>query len=119
MVLNLCPEVEGEDKLWKFCGIWMKNRWEWTASLIACMHYNITAVGFYDAMSAEQVNFILNQTELTSLVCTDDYANKIIAMKKDGKAAHITSLIVTNEASSALLQSAQEVGIEVHTYEAV
>lgn len=53
MVLGLCPEVEGEDKIWKFCGIWMKNKWEWTASLIAFMHYSITAVGFYDAMSAD------------------------------------------------------------------
>jgi len=74
MVLNLCPETEGEEKMWKFFGIWMKNRWEWTASLLACMHYNVTAVGFYDAMSAEQVDFILNQTEMKSLICTEDYA---------------------------------------------
>ena len=78
MTLNLCPEISGEEKMWRFLGIWMKNRWEWTASLLACMHFKITAVGFYDAMSAEQVDFILNQTEMKTLVVTQDYAVKII-----------------------------------------
>ena len=119
MVLNLVPETEGEDKMWKFCGIWMKNRWEWTASLISCMYYTITAVGFYDAMSAEQVDFILNQTEMKTIIVTEDYAKKVVAMKKDGKAVHVDSLIVTDDASPELLQSAQEVNIEVHTYAAV
>lgn len=58
--LDLCPEVEGEGQMWKFIGIWAKNRWEWTTTLLASMHYKITTVGFYDAMSAVQVEFILN-----------------------------------------------------------
>uniref|UniRef100_UPI0035C6CB46 AMP-binding protein n=1 Tax=Serratia quinivorans TaxID=137545 RepID=UPI0035C6CB46 len=70
MVLNLCPQIEGEEKMWRFIGIWMKNRWEWTATLLASMHYKITTVGFYDAMSSEQVDFILNQTEMTTVVVT-------------------------------------------------
>lgn len=60
MEMGLITETEGEGRQWKFCGIWMKNRWEWTASLLSCMHFSITAVGFYDAMSVEQVDFILN-----------------------------------------------------------
>jgi long-subunit acyl-CoA synthetase (AMP-forming) len=60
MVLDLCPEVRAEDKDWRFVGIWAKNRWEWTTTLLAAMHYKITTVGFYDAMSNEQVDFILN-----------------------------------------------------------
>ena len=102
----MCPEIEGEGKQWKFLGIWMKNRWEWTATLLACMHFSITAVGFYDAMSAEQVDFILNQTEMKTLVCTGDYAKKIVDMKKSGKAQHVTAIIVTNEADSNLLTAA-------------
>lgn len=64
MKYNLCPEIEGEGKQWRFLGIWTKNRWEWTASLIASMFYSVTTVGFYDAMSAEQVDYIINQTEM-------------------------------------------------------
>ena len=74
--LNLCPDIEGEGdgKMWKFLGIWAKNRMEWTVSLLSTMKYAITAVGFFDAMSAEQVEFIFNQTEMTSVVCTVDYS---------------------------------------------
>jgi len=91
---NLCPKVRGEERDWNFLGIWSKNRWEWTATLLACMHYNVTTVGFYDAMGAEQVEYILNQTEMTSIVCAAEYAKKIIKMKKEGMAAHITSIVL-------------------------
>ena len=81
MKMGLCPDIEGEGKNWKFLGVWMKNRAEWTLSLLGCMYNSITTVGFFDAMSVEQVDFILNQTEMTTLVVTPDYAKKIIAMK--------------------------------------
>ena len=58
--LNLAPPVEGEGRTWNFLGIWSKNRWEWTVALLANMHYKVTTVGFYDAMGAEQVDYILN-----------------------------------------------------------
>jgi len=51
MLKNLCPEIEGEGKMWRFIGVWAKNRWEWTNTLLAGMHYKITTVGFYDAQS--------------------------------------------------------------------
>jgi len=108
MVLNLCPHVEGEGKDWRFLGIWAKNRWEWTATLLATMHYNITTVGFYDAMSNEQVDFILNQTEMETMVCTSDYAQKILNMKKLGLAVFIKALVILTEAPSTLFTDAEE-----------
>lgn len=29
IAMNLNPEVDGEDKKWRFVGIWSKNRSEW------------------------------------------------------------------------------------------
>ena len=84
MTQNLCPEVGDEG--FKFCGIWSKNRWEWITTLLACMHYKITVVGFYDAMGTSSVEFILNQTEMTSIICSGEYIEKIVNMKKDGMA---------------------------------
>ena len=52
VALGLAPEVEGEGKKWRFIGIWSQNRPEWAKTLIACMHYKMTTVGFYDAMGA-------------------------------------------------------------------
>lgn len=76
------------------------------------MHYSITAVGFYDAMSVDQVDFILNQTEMSTIVCTADYAKKLIDMKKSGKAVHVNALIVTGDSLPAgLAEEAQQVQI--------
>ena len=82
---GFCPEVEGEEgKKIRFCGIWSKNRFEWTETLLACMRYNIIVVGFFDAMGATQMDFILNQTEMTTVVSAPEYIPKWIQMKKDG-----------------------------------
>ena len=53
MLRSLCPAIEAEGRRWHFLGIWAKNRWEWTVSLLAAMNYNVTVVGFYDAMSVD------------------------------------------------------------------
>ena len=74
MALKLAPEIEGEGRKWRFVGIWSQNRSEWAKTLLACMHYEMTTVGFYDAMGAAQVEFILNQTEMTTIFCTANYA---------------------------------------------
>ena len=99
MTLDLCPEVGDEG--FRFCGIWSKNRAEWMTTLLACMHYKITVVGFYDAMGTSAVEYILNQTEMTSIVCTSDYCEKIFNMKKDGFAQNIKCLVILDEERSA------------------
>ena len=119
MELGLCPDIEGEGKQWRFLGIWMKNRWEWTTSLLSAMHFSITAVGFYDAMSLDQVDFILNQTEMKTMVVTPDYAQKIVGMKKQGKASNIDALIVSGECSADLLTAASEISLNIHSFESV
>ena len=117
--LDLSPEVEGEGKLWRFIGIWAKNRAEWTTTLLASMYYKITTVGFYDAMSTQQVEFILNQTEMTSVVCTADYADKILAMRKQGMAGFLRNLVIMDKLDEANRASAQELNINMYSYQEV
>lgn len=52
--------------------------------LCAGMHYNITNVGFYDAMSVNAVDYIMNQTELTTIFCEGGLVKKIVGMKNKG-----------------------------------
>ena len=63
--------------------MWAKNRWEWLATHIANMYFTVTTIGFFDSMGAGSVDYILNQTELTSIFASNDYINKILTMKKD------------------------------------
>ena len=97
MNLDLLPEVEGEGKMWRFLGIWSKNRWEWVCGLIGCMYYSATTVGFFDAMGQEQVDYILNQTEMVTILCSEQYLQKVIVMKKAGLAGHVKNLIMMDD----------------------
>ena len=116
MSLELCPAQEDG---FKFCGIWAKNRWEWTTTLLGCMHYKITSVGFYDAMATQAVEFIFDQTQMTTVICSDVYVSKIVQMKADGMAQHITALVSLDDVSSDVLTKAEENNIKVHTFAAV
>ena len=92
--LGFCPTRQGEGKDWRFCGIWALNRAEWAITLMACMHIGTTGVGFYDAMGVDQVEFILNQTEMSTIFCTVPYAKKTLTMKQSGKASGIENLVL-------------------------
>ena len=53
MALNLCPEVEAENKKWRFIGIQSKNRKEWSLTPIAGMYQSITAIAMFDGLSED------------------------------------------------------------------
>ena len=94
IALNLAPEVSGEGKVWRFVGINSPNRPEWTKTLLACMNYNMTTVGFYDAMSMAQIDYILNQTEMSTIFVTGAHAAKVLEMKENGQATMIKNLVI-------------------------
>ena len=121
VALNLAPEVEGEGKKWRFVGIWSKNRAEWAKTLLACMHYNMTTVGFYDAMGVSQVEYILNQTEMSTIFGTVDYAKKILEMQETGKASKIKNLIIIGASTidAALTAKAEAQGTSLRKFEDV
>lgn len=94
MHLDLCPEVEAEGKIWRFIGVWAKNRWEWTNTLFAAMHHKTTTVGFYDAQSQEQVDFIIKQTELKTVICSENYANRLVKMRGLGMIPDVKTVVI-------------------------
>ena len=65
------------------------------------MRYNITAVGFFDAMGAAQMDFILNQTEMTTVVCAAEYIPKFIQMKSDGLAGTVKNIVSLGNSSDS------------------
>ena len=122
MNLQMCPEVEAEQRMWRFVGIWALNRPEWLKTQLACMHHKITTVGFYDAMGIQQVEFILNQTEMTTIFCTSNYAAKILDMQSSGKAKKIKNIVLIGSEGNVdayLKDLAQTRGTTLQTYEQV
>lgn len=78
---GLAPEVEAEGKKWRFIGIQSKNRKEWYISSLANMHQNITSVSLYDTLGVDATKFILNQTELTTMIVANEYILKLADLK--------------------------------------
>lgn len=88
-------------------GTWARNRQEWLTTLLAGMHYNITNVGFYDAMSVNAVDYILNQTKIETICCEGALVKKITDMKKSGLAASLKTLVLFDEVSAEMMENAK------------
>jgi hypothetical protein len=58
--LNLNPELDAEDKKWKFMGIFGKNREEWTVVDLASMRSSTTIVPFFDSLGSDALAFVIN-----------------------------------------------------------
>lgn len=113
---DLFPEVDGEaGEKKRFMGIWAKNRWEWTTSLLISMRTGSAVVGFYDAMGVDAVDFIINQTELSSVFVEDQFVRKLIDMKKAGKAKHVKNIINYDNIMD-LKDEATENGLELFSW---
>jgi len=115
----MCSEIEGEGSLWRFLGIWAKNCKEWTTAELACMHYGVTTVGFYDAMGFEQVDFILEQTEMKTVLASLDYAEKLIEMKQNGLAGYIEMVITIEEAPAEMIEVALKENLTLVSFDHV
>lgn len=66
-------------------------------------------------MSAASVDYILNQTELTSIFASSDYINKVITMKKEGLAKTIKNLVAYDLLTASQVEAAEKVGLKVYT----
>jgi long-chain acyl-CoA synthetase len=68
--LNLCPDNSQDGSIWNFLGIFSKNREEWAVADIACIRSSVTIVPFFDSLGAGALEFVMKQTEVSSM-CVD------------------------------------------------
>ena len=57
------------------------------------MRMKTTLIGFFDAMGEESVNFIVEQTELTTIFCAKEYVDRLIKMKNEGKLKSLENIL--------------------------
>ena len=68
-VLGLMPETIQEDEPWRFMGIYAQNREEWAFTDLATIRQSGTVIAFYDTLGPAAIEFVINQTELTTISC--------------------------------------------------
>ena len=89
--LGLCPENKFDDgsdftgRTWRMIGIQSKNRREWVLTNLANCLAGSTTVAFYDTLGADAGKYIINQTELTTMVVSNDYVKQLCKWKEEDK----------------------------------
>lgn len=102
-----------------FVGIFMKNCEEWIVTDLACSSANITSIPLYETLGQDQAQYIINQTELGVIVCTESYVNDLIAHQKEGKVSSLKNIVLVNGNVEKYFDQAKEVGIEILDYESL
>ena len=123
--LNLCPEINFEDikETYKFFGIYSKNREEWVVADLGCQKNSITIVTIYDTLGVQAIEFIFNQTLLTSILMESKTLNKIISLKKENKVGHLQNIIVlpceNDDEMEANFKLCKELGFNMYYYDEI
>ena len=94
-VLNLCPLTQiDDDESFRLLGIYSKNRPEWLYSYFGAVRDSITIVTVYDTLGDIALEYIFNQTKLTSIVAEAKVLKKLLNLAKNEKTCQIKNLIV-------------------------
>ncbi|KAG0197498.1 hypothetical protein BGX28_009041 [Mortierella sp. GBA30] len=92
-------------------GIFSINRPEWTMSELAGYMYNFTSVPLYDTLGVSAIEFIINQTEMETIIASADKASILIDMKST--LPTVKTIIVMGPFEDALVDDGKEVDIRI------
>ena len=83
-VMNLCPETQiGEEDSFRLLGIYSKNRPEWLYAYFGAVRDSITIVTVYDTLGDIALEYIFNQTKLTTVVAEAKVLKKLLNLAKE------------------------------------
>ena len=120
-VLNLCPMIDIEnDDSFRLLGIYSKNRPEWLLSYFGAVRDSITIVTIYDTLGDIALEYIFNQTKLTTVVIEAKVLEKMFKLAKEGKTGQIKNLIVLDkEENEKFCEELKNLDFNILTWEQV
>ena len=125
MALDLCPKVMEDGKAWRFLGVYSKNRVEWGLSHLANMHMGATTVALYDTLGVDALKYVINQTELTTIVCQGDLVKKLIDYKleelnqpeNERKLHRLVNIVTMDDVPKEHLTDIYQAQITIHHFD--
>jgi long-chain acyl-CoA synthetase len=108
------PKVNGQT--YKLIGILAKNCEQWVISDLACSMSGIATVTLYDTLGKDSTQYIINQSELNTIICTSDHITHLIETKKENNLDHFTNIISMNEVSKVDQDECDKNGIKLYKY---
>ena len=120
-VLNLCPTINFEDdNSYRFLGIYSRNKIEWLLSYLGAMRDSITIVTIYDTLGDAAIEFILEQSQITTLLVEIKVLKKIYEFAKKNKTFQIKNLIIIEkEDDEETAKNLELLGFNIYTWEQV
>ena len=109
--INLCPEITSKsDGNFKFLGIYSRNNEKFVISDLACHLNSITVVTIYDSLGDHTIEYIIDQTKLTTMCLESRNLNKLTKLKKENKAPSLKNIILYDNDDEKLIKEAQNLG---------
>ena len=118
--LKLAPKInEWKDMNLSFMGVYSKNREEYTICDITSSLFGHVIVPIYDTLGPDAVQFVFEQTNLTTIYCSNNYIGVLTKSAKEKKLGRVANIVVWDpytpeekkelESSGVTLYSMQEV----------
>ena len=120
-VLNLCPEMKFDNENpFRFLGIYSRNKKEWILSYLGAMRDSITIVTIYDTLGDKAVEFILEQTQVTTIVIEIKALKKMLQLAKQQRTFQVKNLIVLDkEDDEETAKNLEILGFKIYTWDEV
>ena len=118
---NLCPVIDIEKEgPYRFLGIYSRNKKEWLLSFLGAMKDSITIVTIYETLGDLAVEYILEQTQLTTIVIELKALKKILELAKENKISKLKNLIVIEkEDDEETCKKLEELGLNIYSWEEI
>lgn len=112
--LNLCPPNEDGMPLLAF---FLKNRMEWNIAEHACNAYSFIVCPMYDTLGPETVAYVLNQTNLETILISDCEFEKVLPLPETCKS--LKNIICCDAVTDEMKEKAKAVGLTLHSMKEV
>uniref|UniRef100_A0A8C4NNQ9 Long-chain-fatty-acid--CoA ligase n=1 Tax=Dicentrarchus labrax TaxID=13489 RepID=A0A8C4NNQ9_DICLA len=97
-----------------FIGIFAQNRPEWIISELACYTYSMVAVPLYDTLGPEALVFIINQAEISTVLCDNqNKAETLLQTRETGQTPVLKTIVIMDSFNSELVERGTKCGVDI------
>ncbi|MEQ2280718.1 Long-chain-fatty-acid--CoA ligase 5, partial [Ameca splendens] len=101
-----------------FIGIFAQNRPEWIIGELACYTYSMVAVPLYDTLGPEALVFIINQAEISTVLCDDQKKAETLLLNHEKRQTSVLKTVVLmNSFPPELIERGKKCGLDIVSME--
>ncbi|KAF3704162.1 Long-chain-fatty-acid--CoA ligase 5 [Channa argus] len=95
-------------------GIFAQNRPEWIIAEQACYTYSMVAVPLYDTLGSEALVFIIDQAEISTVLCDNQSkAETLLQNKESGQTPVLKTIVIMDPFSPELVERGTKSGVDI------